>query len=92
MLLQVAHFEPETVRLRGEGIFPRILLNLPRFSIAGEYDQLLSKARENLLREANNRPASAADALQQGQADADDADSLVELIVIFFKCKQSSFC
>jgi len=86
VLLQVAHFEPETVHLRGEGIFPRIFLNLPRLSVAGEYEQLLCMARENLSKEANNtfgdRPSSA-DVRRDDQADADEeminSDSLVTL-------------
>lgn len=28
--LQVAFFEPETISLRGEGVFPRVCLDLPR--------------------------------------------------------------
>lgn len=28
--LQVAFFEPETISIRGEGIFPRVCLDLPR--------------------------------------------------------------
>ena len=28
--IQVAHFEPETVHVRGEGVFPRLGVNLPR--------------------------------------------------------------
>jgi len=51
--LQVAHFEPETIHLHGEAIFPRIFLNLPRDTVTGEYEQLLCKARENLHKEAN---------------------------------------
>ena len=26
----MAHFEPDTITLRGEGVFPRITFNLPR--------------------------------------------------------------
>ena len=29
-LIQVAHFEPESVRVLGEGVFPRLGVNLPR--------------------------------------------------------------
>ena len=69
--MQVAHFEPETVYLCGEAIFPRISLNLPRHSTNGELEQILCTARENLLKEANkmrsDRPISEAT-----QLDADN--------------------
>ena len=102
ILLQVAHFEPETVNLRGEGIFPRIFLNLPRFSVAGEYEQLLCVASENLLKEANktalSRPSSAYTRRdEQAHSDEELANSgsvVILITILFFSiiCKPSSVC
>ncbi|XP_036605974.1 hydrocephalus-inducing protein homolog [Trichosurus vulpecula] len=50
--VQIAHLEPETLTLTGEGIFPRICLDLPR-NIKGneKYEEFLREARKNLGRE-----------------------------------------
>ncbi|XP_068943597.1 hydrocephalus-inducing protein homolog [Petaurus breviceps papuanus] len=50
--VQIAHLEPETLTLRGEGIFPRICLDLPR-NIKGneKYEEFLREARKNLGKE-----------------------------------------
>ncbi|XP_074055255.1 hydrocephalus-inducing protein homolog isoform X3 [Macrotis lagotis] len=47
--IQVAHLKPETLTLRGEGIFPRICLDLPR-NIKGneKYEEYLREAKKNL--------------------------------------------
>ena len=42
----------------GEAIFPRISVNLPRHSVADEYEQLLCTARENLLKETDKQQAA----------------------------------
>ncbi|XP_059507551.1 hydrocephalus-inducing protein homolog [Stegostoma tigrinum] len=51
--IQVSHFEPESIGLKGEGIFPRIYLDLPR-NIKGneKYEALLKEAREALERDS----------------------------------------
>lgn len=46
--IQVAHFEPDTITLTGEGIFPRISFNLPREITSERYASLRDKAQENL--------------------------------------------
>lgn len=46
-LIQVAHFEPDTVHITGEGVFPRISLDLPR-ALEGPHSDLLKQAAENL--------------------------------------------
>jgi len=93
LLLQVAHFEPETIHLRGEGIFPRILLNLPRLSVAGEYEELMCRARENLLKEANMAASNRLPSADLCLADVDvaNSDSLV-ILVILYCCKPSTCC
>ena len=43
----MAHFEPETVRVRGEGVFPRLGVSLPR-SKDERYAALLDEASAEL--------------------------------------------
>ncbi|XP_041375521.1 hydrocephalus-inducing protein homolog [Gigantopelta aegis] len=53
-LIQVAHFEPDTINLYGEGMFPRLSLDLPRLvDDGGHYNSLLKEARESLTRNVN---------------------------------------
>ncbi|KAJ8247378.1 hypothetical protein GJAV_G00245700 [Gymnothorax javanicus] len=49
--LQVSFFEAETVTLRGEGIFPRVCLDLPRSLDEERYGSVLKEAEEALDRE-----------------------------------------
>ncbi|XP_033625714.1 hydrocephalus-inducing protein homolog [Asterias rubens] len=50
--IQVAHFEPDTINLCGEGVFPRISLDLPRYGDEeGLYTSLLKEAKETLGRD-----------------------------------------
>ncbi|XP_062403912.1 hydrocephalus-inducing protein homolog [Sardina pilchardus] len=49
--LQVAFFELETISLCGEGIFPRVCLDLPRDLDELKYGPLLKVARENVENE-----------------------------------------
>ena len=49
--VQVAHFEPDYLTIRGEGVFPRISLDLPRVQdTAGLYSSLVKEARENVYK------------------------------------------
>ncbi|XP_074864560.1 hydrocephalus-inducing protein homolog isoform X2 [Carettochelys insculpta] len=50
--IQVAHLEPESITLKGEGTFPRICLDLPR-NIKGneKYEKILKKVKEKIERE-----------------------------------------
>ena len=48
----MAHFEPDTVHVYGEGVFPRVSLDLPRLhDPEGQYEKLVTASRENLLQE-----------------------------------------
>ncbi|KAK3085440.1 hypothetical protein FSP39_003318 [Pinctada imbricata] len=68
--IQVAHFEPEVITIKGSGVFPRISLDLPRNSdTEGHYTSLANTARSNLLqggstlqvtKATTERPASTA--------------------------------
>ena len=52
-LIQVAHFEPDIIHLYGEGLFPRITLDLPHMiDESGHYYTLLEKAMAAKVKEA----------------------------------------
>ncbi|KAB0347974.1 hypothetical protein FD754_012831 [Muntiacus muntjak] len=54
--IQIAHLDPENITLSGEGIFPRISLDLPRNLKGSEkYEIFLNQARKNLEKECNKR-------------------------------------
>ena len=44
----MAHFEPDTITLTGEGVFPRISFNLPRDVTDENYSRLRKRALEKL--------------------------------------------
>ena len=49
LCIQVAHFEPVTIICSGEGVFPRLSLNLPRHcDCEGRFDWLLRTTIANL--------------------------------------------
>ena len=71
--LQIAHFEPDNINLFGEGVFPRVSLDLPRVGdIGGNYDTFLKEAKESLAKETHKmqRPMSGVST----QRDAKDAE------------------
>ncbi|XP_076989079.1 hydrocephalus-inducing protein homolog isoform X4 [Tamandua tetradactyla] len=50
--IQIAHLVPENITLSGEGIFPRICLDLPRnLKENGKYKTFLNQAKKNLEKE-----------------------------------------
>ncbi|XP_008833211.1 hydrocephalus-inducing protein homolog [Nannospalax galili] len=52
--IQIAHLDPENITLHGEGIFPRISLDLPRNLRGNEkYESFLDQARKNIEKEYN---------------------------------------
>jgi len=49
--VQVAHFEPDLVTIHGEGVFPRISLDLPRvIDGEGRYKTLMREAKGNVYK------------------------------------------
>ncbi len=52
--IKVAHFDPVTVSVVGQGVYPALSLTLPRARSA-EYDQALIEAQDS-LRAARSRP------------------------------------
>ncbi|XP_062997557.1 hydrocephalus-inducing protein homolog [Elgaria multicarinata webbii] len=52
--IQVAHLEPDSITLKGEGAFPRICLDLPRNMRGNErYSILLQEAKERIEQESH---------------------------------------
>ncbi|XP_044126636.1 hydrocephalus-inducing protein homolog [Bufo gargarizans] len=67
--LQVAHMEPEVIALRGEGVFPRICLDLPRnLKECDRFETCLSAAQEK-LRGGAPGPSDALDTLLMMELD-----------------------
>ena len=52
--MRVAHFEPNKVNLTGEGVFPRVIFDLPHDKEDYRYEELTRQARESLGREKSN--------------------------------------
>lgn len=46
--IRVGHFEPEEICLTGEGVFPRIILDLPRDIERENFKRLVEIAKQNL--------------------------------------------
>ena len=46
--MRVGHFEPEEITLSGEGVFPRITLDLPRDTENDHFKELFETAKHNL--------------------------------------------
>ena len=54
--IQVAHFEPDTIHLHGEGVFPRISLDLPRSQDPeSHYQSLVKQAKEAMSKESRKK-------------------------------------
>lgn len=54
--IQVAHFVPDSISISGEGVFPRISLDLPRHGDdEGLYDSLMKEAKEILERDTQKK-------------------------------------
>ncbi|CAH1779299.1 unnamed protein product [Owenia fusiformis] len=63
-MVQVAHFEPDTINLYGEGVFPRISLDLPRIGDEeGHYTSLMKDVRESLANEKEGKECERCDQL-----------------------------
>lgn len=77
--IQVAHFEPDTITLTGEGVFPRISFNLPREVTNENYSRLRKRVLENLLPAEDLLPAG--DFLPAGGRDAANENSQDEVTV-----------
>ena len=50
----MAHFEPDKITVTGEGVFPRIIFDLPPDKEDSRYEQLTQQGFESLGREKSN--------------------------------------
>ncbi|KAH9493176.1 hypothetical protein Btru_021958, partial [Bulinus truncatus] len=83
--IQVAHFEPDSITLTGEGVFPRISLDLPRIEDEeGVYGKLVQEAKKNLA--LMIREQAKQQKLAQEQAAKDEAgqeeEELMKLVAV----------
>lgn len=78
--IQIAHFEPTIINVMGEGIFPRLSLDLPRFTDDDErYVALVKEARENLEHETNKHEQSLVSTPQKRKDECDSSFQAVEV-------------
>ncbi|XP_044289866.1 hydrocephalus-inducing protein homolog [Varanus komodoensis] len=83
--IQVAHLEPDSITLKGEGIFPRICLDLPRNLKGNErYSTLLREVKERMEQESqkdstSNSEAVATEPFVDESVTAFDTQLLMEL-------------
>ena len=52
--VRVAHFEPNKITLAGEGVFPRVIFDLPPDKEDFRYEELTQQAHEGMGREKSN--------------------------------------
>lgn len=50
----MAHFEPDKIAITGEGVFPRVIFDLPPDKEDSRYEELTQQACDNLGREKSN--------------------------------------
>ena len=82
--LQVAHFEPHSIDIKGQGVFPRLVLDLPRRYTEPE-QRVLEEARQILVKrhEAKNDDKNSISFLDMGAAGEDKKLEVVRDRVIF---------
>ncbi|XP_053127193.1 hydrocephalus-inducing protein homolog isoform X2 [Hemicordylus capensis] len=73
--IQVAHLEPDSITLKGEGIFPRICLDLPR-NIRGneQYSSILREAKQRIEQDPQKDMLSISEAV----APEDDSSTVLD--------------
>ncbi|XP_035827636.1 hydrocephalus-inducing protein [Aplysia californica] len=77
--IQVAHFEPDSISLYGEGVFPRVSLDLPRLEDEeGVYAGLVKEAKENLARSFKKQQQLAALKADEGEIE----EELMKLVSV----------
>ena len=50
----MAHFEPDKITISGEGVFPRVIFDLPPDKEDFRYEELTRQAFESIGREKSN--------------------------------------
>ncbi|XP_033896012.3 hydrocephalus-inducing protein-like [Acipenser ruthenus] len=84
--MQVSYFEPDSISVRGEGIFPRIYLDLPRNITSNKwYSAMLKEAKISLERETWKEEAYSRPGTMTGDQSSEDYipsyDSLLQMEV-----------
>ncbi|MGH0142284.1 UNVERIFIED_CONTAM: hypothetical protein FKN15_002866 [Acipenser sinensis] len=84
--MQVSYFEPDSISVRGEGIFPRIYLDLPRNITSNKwYSTMLKEAKISLERERWKEEAYSRPGTMTGDQSSEDYiasyDSLLQMEV-----------
>ncbi|MGH0168093.1 UNVERIFIED_CONTAM: hypothetical protein FKN15_053855 [Acipenser sinensis] len=84
--IQVSYFEPDSISVRGEGIFPRIYLDLPRNITSNNwYSTMLKEARGSLERETWKEETYSRPGTMTGDQSSEDYipsyDSLLQMEV-----------
>ncbi|KAM6177458.1 hydrocephalus-inducing protein homolog [Erethizon dorsatum] len=75
--IQIAHLDPENVTLSGEGVFPRICLDLPRNLQDNEkYKTFLDMARKNVEKEYNKNETQDHSEMVTEEVPEDDSSEL----------------
>ena len=83
--VRVAHFEPNKITLTGEGVFPRVIFDLPPDKEDFRYDELTRQARESLGREKSNLSEKTVDDVPfRALADVSTAGMSRQLVAIRF--------
>ncbi|KAG7468631.1 hypothetical protein MATL_G00145140 [Megalops atlanticus] len=92
--LQVSFFEPETITLRGEGVFPRVCLDLPRILEEEQYGSVLKEARAAVERERQREDTPSRPITGAGDLSVDDYvptyDALLQMEVERLLVKQNT--
>ena len=52
--MRVAHFEPDKITVTGEGVFPRVIFDLPADKEDYRYEEMAKQAHQSLGRENSN--------------------------------------
>ena len=52
--MRVAHFEPDKITVIGEGVFPRVIFDLPADKGDYRYEEMAKQAHQSLGRENSN--------------------------------------
>ncbi|NXS93719.1 HYDIN protein, partial [Jacana jacana] len=77
--IQVGHLQPEEISLKGEGIFPRICLDLPR-NIKGnkKYEKVLKEVKEKMEKDSQRDEAVAPGEAMAMELPMDDLDTMLD--------------
>ena len=82
--VRVAHFEPDNITLTGEGVFPRVIFDLPPDKEDERYGALSKQAGENLEKEKSSLSDKSADLPFRALAEVGDSFPNVYFVFVSF--------